>query len=315
MKVSVVTPVYNEAKNIPILMGELEDVLAKLTLHYEVIAVNDGSTDDSSGVLSELAKNNPRIKVINFQVNKGQTSALSAGIDDADGDIIVTIDSDLENDPKDIPALLEKINEGFDVVSGWRKDRWKGQFLTRKLPSVVANWFISKITGIRLHDYGCILKAYKVKVIENTNLYGEMHRFIPAYAYWRGAKVTEIAVTQRKRLHGKSNYGMGRIFKVLLDLIVIKFLDKYMNRPMHFFGGIGFISLVLGVLAGLLSVFLKLVHSRDFVQTPLPTFSALLIIVGVQMVVMGIIAEILMRTYYESQGKKPYIIKDKINLK
>lgn len=315
MKISVVTPVYNEAKNIPILVEELEEVLAKLTLHYEIIAVNDGSTDETEDVLKESAKKNPRIKVINFQVNKGQTSALSAGIDAADGDIIITLDSDLENDPKDIPALLEKINEGFDVVSGWRKDRWKGQFLSRKLPSVIANWFISKITGIRLHDYGCILKAYKAKVLENTNLYGEMHRFIPAYAYWRGARVTEIVVNQRKRIHGRSNYGMGRIFKVLLDLIVIKFLDRYMNRPMHFFGGIGFISLGLGIVAGLLSIFLKLAHSRDFVETPLPTFSALLLIIGVQLIVMGIIAEILMRTYYESQNKKPYIIKDKINLK
>ncbi|MES3005128.1 MAG: glycosyltransferase family 2 protein [Patescibacteria group bacterium] len=315
MKISVVTPVYNESKNIPILVGELEAVLNKLTLQYEIIAVNDGSKDDSFTVLQSLAKDNSRIKVINFQVNKGQTSALSAGIESAEGDVIITIDSDLENDPNDIPKLVEKIHEGFDVVSGWRKDRWKKQFIKRKLPSVVANWFISKITGIKLHDYGCILKAYKKEVLENTNLYGEMHRFIPAYAFWRGAKVTEIVVNQRPRIHGKSNYGIGRTFKVLLDLIVIKFLDKYMNRPMHFFGGIGFISLGVGAISGTLSLIFKIVGYKDFVQTPLPVFSALFVIVGVQLVVMGILAEILMRTYYESQGKKPYIIKSKINFK
>lgn len=315
MKISVITPIYNEAKNIPILFDELSSVLSKIGCEYEIIAINDGSKDDSYKVLFELSKKDNRIKLINFRNNFGQTAALSAGIDNAKGDLLVPIDSDLENDPNDIPKLILKINEGYDVVSGWRQNRWKGKFLTRKLPSVCANWMISRITGLPLHDYGCILKVYKREVIECVNLYGEMHRFIPAYAFWRGAKVAEVKVNQRQRIHGKSNYGIARTFKVLLDLIVIKFLDKYMNKPMHFFGGIGFISLGLGFLAGLLSVFLKLVHSRDFVETPLPTFSALLIIIGVQLVVMGIIAEILMRTYYESQNKKPYIIKDKINFK
>jgi glycosyltransferase involved in cell wall biosynthesis len=315
MKISVVTPAYNEAKNIPILIEELHEVLSKVTLLYEIVVVNDGSKDDTTDVLEEVSQKNPRIKVINFQVNSGQTSALSAGIEYATGEIIITIDSDLENNPRDIPKFLEKINEGYDVVSGWRKDRWKGQFLNRKLPSVLANWFISKITGIKLHDYGCILKAYKKGILENTNLYGEMHRFIPAYAFWHGAKVTEIVVEQRKRIHGKSNYGFGRTFKVLLDLVVIKFLHKYMNRPMHFFGGLGFISFSLGIAAGLYSSILKLFHIKDFVETPLPIFFALFIIVGVQLIAMGILAEILMRTYYESQAKKPYIIKNKINFK
>lgn len=315
MKISVVTPIYNEAKNIPILIGEINEVLSGMGNDYEIVCVNDGSKDDSFSVLTTLAKNDSHIKVINFRNNFGQTAALSAGIDNATGDLIVPIDSDLENDPKDIAKLVSKISEGYDVVSGWRENRWKGKFLTRKLPSVCANWLISKITGLPLHDYGCILKVYKREVIEYTNLYGEMHRFIPAYAFWRGAKVAEVKVNQRQRIHGKSNYGFARTFKVVLDLVVIKFLDKYMNKPMHFFGGIGFISLILGLLAGFVAVFLKIVHSRDFVETPLPTFSALLVIVGVQLVVMGIIAEILMRTYYESQNKKPYIIKDKINLK
>lgn len=315
MKITIVTPIKNEARNIPILFDEIKTVMKEMAVDYEIIAVNDGSTDGTSTILANLAKDDFHIKVINFRVNFGQTAALSAGIDNSTGDFIVPIDSDLENDPKDIPKLVAKINEGFDVVSGWRQNRWKGKYFTRKLPSVCANWLISKITGLPLHDYGCILKVYKKDVIEYTNFYGEMHRFIPAYAFWRGAKVAEVKVNQRSRIHGKSNYGFGRTFKVILDLVVIKFLDKYMNKPMHFFGGIGFISLVLGLFAGLLSVLLKVVHSRDFVQTPLPTFSALLIIVGVQLVAMGIIAEILMRTYYESQGKKSYIIKSKINLK
>ncbi len=315
MKISVVTPIYNEAKNIPILLKELSEVLAQMDNNYEIIAVNDGSTDDSFEILSKIAKDDTHIKVIDFRVNSGQTAAISAGIENAIGDLIIPIDSDLENDPKDIPKLISKINDGFDVVSGWRQDRWKGKFLTRKLPSICANWIISKITGLPLHDYGCILKAYKREVIEHTNLYGEMHRFIPAYAFWRGAKVTEVKVNQRQRIHGRSNYGFGRTFKVILDLVVIRFLDKYMNKPMHFFGGIGFMSLILGVIAGLSAIFLKIAHSRDFVETPLPTFSALLVIVGVQLIVMGIIAEILMRTYYESQGKKPYIIREKINIK
>lgn len=315
MKISVVTPIYNEAKNVPILVMELEEVLSGTGSEYEIITINDGSKDNSFEVLSELAKKDSHLKVVNFRNNFGQTSAISAGVDYATGDLVVLIDSDLENDPKDIPKLISKINEGYDVVSGWRENRWEGKFLTRKLPSICANWLISKITGLPLHDYGCILKVYKREVIEHTNLYGEMHRFIPAYAFWRGAKVTEVKVNQRRRIHGSSNYGFGRTFKVILDLVVIRFLDKYMNRPMHFFGGIGFISLILGVIAGLSAIFLKIVHSRDFVETPLPTFSALLVIVGVQLVAMGIIAEILMRTYYESQDKKSYIIKNKINLK
>lgn len=314
MKISVVTPIYNEAKNIPILFGEINQILIDMKVDYEIIAVDDGSKDDSFAVLKNLAQNDARIKVIRFAVNRGQTAALAAGIEHAIGDLIVPIDSDLENDPHDIPRLIAKLSEGYDVVSGWRKNRWRGNFLTRKLPSVIANLLISKITGVYLHDYGCILKVYKREVIESVQLYGEMHRFIPAYASWMGARVTELAVNQRQRIHGKSNYGFGRIFRVLLDLIVIKFLDSYMNKPMHFFGGLGFVSLLLGLFFGITSIVLKIFHIRDFVTTPLPIFSALFIIVGVQMLAMGIIAEILMRTYYESQGKKVYSIKESCNL-
>ncbi len=314
MKISVVTPIYNEAGNIQRLYSELTSVLVKITSEYEIIAVNDGSRDASMIELLSLAKKDQRFKVLNFRANRGQTTALLAGLDHATGEIIITIDSDLENNPADIPLLLAKINEGYDVVSGWRKDRWQGNWLVRKLPSISANKLISFITRVKLHDYGCILKAYRREVIAGVPLYGEMHRFIPAYASWKGAKVTEVIVGHRPRTYGKSNYGFSRTFKVLLDLVVIKFLDKYMDKPIHFFGGFGFISLFFGLLAGLGAIALKIFHARDFVATPLPTFSALLIIVGVQLIAMGIIAEILMRTYYGSQDKKPYDIKDKINL-
>jgi glycosyltransferase involved in cell wall biosynthesis len=277
-KLSIITPIYNEEKNIPLLFNELTFALGKITPDYEIIAVNDGSKDESFKALSEAAKKDARFKVVNFRMNRGQTAAISAGIEHSSGEILVTIDSDLENDPKDIARLLEKMEEGYDVVSGWRKDRWKGSYLKRKLPSMTANWLISKITRVPLHDYGCILKAYKREVIADTRLYGEMHRFIPAYASWHGARVAEIEVSQRQRIHGKSNYGFSRTFKVLLDLVLVRFLDKYMNKPIHFFGGIGFVASFLGIISGLLSVFLKIIGSRDFVETPLPIFSALLII-------------------------------------
>ena len=314
MKISVVTPIYNEAENIPILFKELSEVFKAVGVDYEIIAVNDGSKDESSSVLTRLAKLDNHYKVIDFRANRGQTAAISAGITHASGEIIIPMDSDLENDPHDIPKMLEKLNEGYDVVSGWRKNRWSGNFLTRKFPSIVANWLISKITRVPLHDYGCILKVYRREVLSGVKLYGEMHRFIPAYASWRGAKVTEMVVNQRPRIHGKSNYGFGRTFRVLLDLVVIIFLDKYMNKPMHFFGRIGFWSFGIGALALVSAVGLKLFHIRDFVTTPLPIFSALFLIVGVQLVAMGILAEMLMRIYYESSDEKPYLISEKINL-
>ena len=223
------------------------------------------------------------------------------------------MDADLQNDPADIPKFLAKIDEGFDVVSGWRQNRWPGRFFSRKLPSICANWLISRLTKVKLHDYGCSMKAYKREIIQDISLYGEMHRFIPAYAAWHGGKVTEIIVNCRPRIYGQTKYGISRTFKVLLDLIVLKFLSRYMNRPIHFFGGIGFICLFLGFLSGGVSITLRLLGIEYIVNTPLPIFSALLIIVGVQLIVMGIIAEMIMRTYYESQNKTPYIIKEKIN--
>lgn len=313
MKISVVTPVFNEAGNLNRLYSELVGALSSITTEYEIIAVNDGSKDASREILRDLAMQDKRFKVLDLRANRGQTAALLAGLDHSSGKTIVTIDSDLENDPKDISALLKKLDEGYDVASGWRRSRWKGSWLTRKLPSVCANKLISFITGVKLHDYGCILKAYRREVISGVPLYGEMHRFIPAYAAWKGAKVAEVAVDHRPRKYGRSNYGISRIFKVILDLVMIRFMDKYMDKPIHFFGGVGFLAFGLGLASGFAALVLKLTGLRDFVATPLPIFSALFVIVGVQLIAMGIIAEILMRTYYGSQNIKSYEIADKIN--
>lgn len=313
MKISIILPIKNEEKNIPLIYAEIMAFFAGRADEYEIICVNDGSTDDSFKALKKLALENNRLKIINFKYNFGQTAGLSAGIKEASGEIIIPLDADMQNDPKDLPLFIDKLNEGFDVVSGWRKNRWQGSFLSRKLPSILANKLISLITKTNLHDYGCTMKAYKREAIQSISLYGQMHRFIPAYIKWQGGKVAEVVVNDRPRKFGQTNYGMSRTFKVLLDLVVIKFLFRYMNRPMHFFGGVGFMSFAIGVFAGLLAVLLKAVHSRDFVETPLPIFSALFLIVGVQLVAMGIIAEMIMRTYYESQNKTPYIVKEKIN--
>jgi glycosyltransferase involved in cell wall biosynthesis len=265
-------------------------------------------------VLRRIALREPRIKVVDFLVNAGQTAALRAGIDHASGEVLIPMDSDLENDPADIPRLLATLSEGYDVVSGWRKDRWQGSFVTRKLPSRIANTLISRITKTHLHDYGCTLKAYRAEVIKDTMLYGEMHRFIPAYASWRGARVTEIVVNHRPRKFGTSNYGLSRTFRVLLDLLLLRFLHRYMSRPIHFFGMAGFLSLGLGVLAGVVAVALRLVIHLSLISTPLPVLAALLIIVGVQFIGMGILAEMLMRIYYESQKKVPYAVRETINI-
>ena len=307
-KVSIVLPIYNEAATLPALFARLGEVLATFPYTYEIIMVDDGSKDGSFEKIKELSKDGRPVRAIRFKRNFGQTAALAAGIDAAQGEIIVTLDSDLENDPADIPLLLNKLNEGYDVVSGWRKARWQGAYLSRKLPSLLANWLISRVSGVYLHDYGCTLKAYRADLIKGVMLYGDMHRFMPAYAVWQGGTIAEVPVSYRPRMHGTSNYGTGRIVRVLLDLVVMIFMHKYMNRPMHFFGGWGLVSFFLGTVAGVTSIFLKLFHLRDFVATPLPVFSALLIIVGVQLMLFGIIGEMLMRTYYESQNRKPYRI-------
>jgi len=312
MKISIIIPVYNEVDNLDKLFAELIPSVLSVTREYEIIAINDGSDDGSGELLRKISNQNNNIKIINFMFNTGQTAAMSAGIKHASGDVIIPMDADMQNDPNDIGIFISKISKGYDVVSGWRKKR-KDDFLLRKVPSFVANWLIRFITGVNIHDYGCSMKAYRREIIQMINLYGEMHRFIPAYIAWNGGKVTEIVVNHRPRTLGKTKYGISRTFKVILDLIVIKFLSRYMNKPMHFFGGIGFVSLSLGLIFGIIAVIFKLISYRDFVATPLPIFSALFIIVGVQLIVIGVVAEMVMRVYYESQNSTPYKIASKIN--
>lgn len=310
IQLSIVVPVYNEERNIPDLISRLLTVLKGMGRPFEIIAVDDGSRDASFKVLSDYASRDFHVHALRFKRNFGQTAALAAGIEYAHGGTIITIDSDLENDPADIPRILEKMQEGYEVVSGWRQGRWSEQKLTRKLPSLMANKLISALTGVHLHDYGCTLKAYRADVIKGVKLYGEMHRFIPAYAAWQGGRVAEVPVSHTPRKYGVSNYGMSRIFRVLLDLVVVVFMYRYMNRPMHFFGMWGLAGLSLGFFAGFIAILLRVFGILHFVETPLPVLSALLIIVGVQLVMFGVIGEMLMRTYYESQGRRPYVISE-----
>jgi len=312
MIISVIIPLKDEEENIGQLFSELNQVFANISYEKEVIFVNDGSIDKSSEKIITLIAGNPSFKLINFRKNFGQTAAISAGIDNSDGDIIILMDGDLQNDPADIPKLLNKINEGFDVVSGWRKNR-QDKLFSRKLPSWLANSLISKITKVPLHDYGCTLKAYRADVIKNTRLYGEMHRFIPAYASWYGAKITEIEVNHRARQFGQTKYNIFRTFKVVLDLIVVIFLSKYIDKPIHFFGKIGFWSLFFGFLSGIFTLYLKLAEGKSFISTPMPLLTVVFIIIGIQFILMGLLAEILTRIYFESNHKKVYLIKEKIN--
>lgn len=308
MKISIVIPVYNEEENLPILHREITQVMKRVDGGYEVIFVNDGSRDTSGKVLADIANRDPHVVVIEFARNFGQTAAMSAGIRHAHGDIVIPMDADLQNDPTDIPRFLEEIDKGHDVVSGWRKDR-KDALVMRKIPSQIANRIIGLVTGVRIHDYGCSMKAYRRDVIQGVALYGEMHRFIPAYASWHGGTVSEIVVNHRARVHGTTKYGISRTFRVILDLIVVKFLSTYMNRPMHFFGGAGIILGFLGGLALVWALVLKFFFATSMIQTPLPIFSALLIIVGVQCLLIGILGEMMMRTYYEARDRTPYSIK------
>lgn len=312
MKLSIIVPVHNEKENIRPLLQKVRDSLPEHD--FELIFVDDGSTDGTPDVLREVAKGN--IKVIFLQKNFGQTAAISAGVDVATGTVIIPMDGDLENDPADIPKLIAKMNEGFDVVSGWRFERWKNEFVTRKIPSKFANYLTSAVSGLKLHDYGCTLKAYRAEILKDIRLYGDMHRFIAAYAHWNGAKVTEIAVSFHQRTYGQSHYGFGRIWRVLLDLLTLKFLSGYATRPIHLFGSVGIISIILGFIAGALTIYFKFStnHQKDFIQTPLPVIMAMLVVVGVMLIMMGLLAEILMRTYHESQKKTTYTIKEKINI-
>jgi len=308
LDLSVVVPIYNEADNVERLYKSLEEVLSKLDKNYEVLLIDDGSTDGTTDKLAEIHKRNPKYKVIQFRRNYGQTAAMSAGFDYSAGNVIVTIDADLQNDPKDIPKILEKMEEGYDVVSGWRKDR-KDPFLTRKVPSKIANWLVSILAGIHLHDYGCTLKAYSKDVVKNVQLYGEMHRYIPALASWIGINVTEIPVSHHKRKFGKSKYGLSRTPRVILDLITLKFLLSYSTRPIQIFGSIGIITAFLGFLIALFLSYVKLVQKQSIGDRPLLLLAVLLIFLGFQFISMGLLGELVVRTYHETQNKPIYFIK------
>ncbi len=310
MKISLAIAVFNERDNLPLLYEKLK---AFTGYDWEAIFVDDGSTDNSFEVLQNIAIQDNRIKVIKLRKNYGQTAALSAAFDFSSGEVVIAMDADLQNDPQDIYKLLIKIDEGFDVVSGWRKDR-QDKFLSRKLPSMIANYLISQITKVKLHDYGCSLKAYRSEILKDVKLYGEMHRFIPAYAAWHGAKFTEVVVNHHPRQHGVSKYGIGRTFKVILDLLTVKFLIDYMTRPMHFFGKVAIGSFIFSVLAGLIAVLLRIFGFATLIETPLPLMAAFFFIIGVQFLLMGLVAEMLTRIYFESLDKPVYNIRKKINL-
>ena len=309
---SILIPVFNEQDNVLPLYERIKAALHDLAWDYEVILVNDGSSDATEERLRAIALQDRRFKVINFRRNFGQTAAMMAGIDFAGGEIIIGLDGDLQNDPADIPKLVGKLAEGYDVVSGWRRNR-KDAKLRRNLPSRIANWLISKISGVHLHDYGCTLKAYRRDVVKGVKLYGEMHRFIPIYASWQGGKVAEIPVNHLPRIHGRSKYGLERVIKVILDLIVVKFFASFANKPIYVFGGFGLISLAISFFAGMWAIYLKLFESTSFISTPLPLLVVLAFITGVMSILMGLIAEVIIRTYYESQGKQVYLIREKLN--
>ena len=307
MSVSVVVPLYNEEENVKVLNERLKEVIDTLGTEYEIIYVDDGSNDRTLNLLEDIQKADRNVLVLSLRRNFGQTAAFAAGFDFARGDIVITMDGDLQNDPKDIPRLLDAIRD-CDLVSGWRKKR-KDTFLTRRLPSMIANWLISKVTGVKLHDYGCSLKAYRRDVVKNLRLYGEMHRFIPAVASWYGVRVAEIETTHHPRLRGKSKYGTSRTIKVLLDLITVKFLQSFSTKPMQFFGPMGMIFGIVGVGISLYLSIEKLFMGVNIGGRPLLLLGALLIIVGVQFVGMGLLGEMLVRVYHESQKKPIYAIK------
>lgn len=313
LEVSVFLPVYNEADNIKAVNIKLTDALEKLGRSYEVIYVDDGSTDQSLARLREIAARDLRVRVISLRRNYGQTAAMSAGIDHARGQIMIPMDADLQNDPDDISRLLEKLDEGYDVVSGWRKDRKDG-WLTRKLPSRLANRLISRLSGVDLHDYGCTLKAYRREVLAGVKLYGEMHRFIPIYAGWAGARVTEIPVAHHERSAGESKYGLSRTVKVLFDLITIKFMSSYLTKPLYLFGTAGLVCLVISLLSFAFSLYYRIVEGVHLNRMPLATLSMIMFAMGVQFIFMGLLAEMIVRTYHESQDKPTYLIREKINI-
>ena len=309
-ELSLFLPVLDEEENLRPMHAKIAAALDSLGKTAEVIFIDDGSTDKSLEILKEIAATDERVRVLSLRRNYGQTAAMSAGIDAAKGDILIPMDADLQNDPADIKRLLDKLDEGYDVVSGWRKNR-QDKLFSRKIPSQIANRIISWIGGVPLHDYGCSLKAYRRDVIQDVKLYGEMHRFIPIYASWAGARVAEIPVDHHARTMGKSKYGISRTVKVVFDLMTIKFMASYGTKPIYVFGTFGVIAFLLSMLAGVWAVVLKL-YGTSFILTPLPVITVVMLAISMQFFLMGLLAELLVRTYHESQDKAIYAVREKI---
>ena len=310
---SVMLPVYNEEESLELQYAAVITALKKIDRTYEIIFVDDGSTDRSAEILESIAKKDKNVKVVLFRRNFGQTAAMAAGIDFSSGEVVVFMDSDLQNEPEDIVNLLAKIDEGYDVVSGWRSKR-QDKWISRKLPSKIANRLISKVTGVPLHDLGCSLKAYRGDIIRQVNLYGEMHRFIPVHASWIGAKITEIPVGHHARQFGKSKYGIKRTFKVILDLITVKFMGSYSTKPIYVFGGTGLVTFILAGVSGISVIVMKLTMKMNMTRNPLFMLTVMLLIISILFIQMGVLAEIMIRTYHESQKMPPYKVKSTINI-
>ena len=307
--ISVIIPIHNEEENIKKLSQSILEALSNID--FEVLFINDGSTDNSEEDIRSISKNYSNMKLINLRRNYGQTAAMQAGFDYSKGDIVVPMDGDLQNDPKDIPILIDKINEGYDVVSGWRKNR-SDKKITRILPSKIANGLISKISGLHLHDYGCTLKAYRKEIINDIKLYGEMHRFIPIYAAWEGGKVTEIEVTHHARSAGKTKYGLSRIPRVILDILVIRFFDKSLDRPIHLFGQFGLLMFLVAFLLSILAIFIKIFMNISFILTPLPLLVVFFAMSGLLCIFLGLVAEIQSRIYFEAIDRPVYLIRKEL---
>jgi glycosyltransferase involved in cell wall biosynthesis len=308
---SVVVPVYNEVESLPDLVAAISTTMDGLGHPYDLICVDDGSTDGSGDRLRQLAQQYPRLRAIVLRRNYGQTAALAAGFDQAQGNVVITLDGDLQNDPADIPHLLDRLSEGYDLVSGWRHDR-QDNTLTRLIPSKVANWLIGNVTGVHLHDYGCSLKAYRAELIRDLNLYGELHRFLPALALIEGARIAEIPVRHHPRRFGTSKYGLGRALRVVMDMLTIYFMKKFLTRPMHIFGSLGLLSMAAGVALGVYLTLVKILADQDIGDRPLLVLTVVLLLAGIQLFSFGLLAELLMRTYHESQQRPIYRVREVI---
>ncbi len=306
---SIVIPIYNERESIEKLYESLSEALSKMNLKYEVLLIDDGSIDGTFDELLKVHNKNGLFKIIRFRKNFGQTSAMSAGFNYAEGEVVITLDADLQNDPRDIPVLLSKLNEGYDIVSGWRKDR-KDKAITRRFPSIVANRIISRLTGVRLHDYGCTLKAYRKEVVKNINLYGEMHRYIPAIASWMGVRVAEVPVIHHSRKYGKSKVGLSRTIRVILDIITVKFLLSYSQSPIQMFGLLGLLSGVIGFIVTAYLIIMRIFFHQSLADRPLFILSIFMIFIGVQLITIGLLAEVLIRVYHKVQNRTTYVIRD-----